>query len=59
MPPALKYAPPMVQFGHSASNALPGASTDTMCAPGAMTSGLAMPSCVRPVLDQAAREPRP
>ena len=30
-----------------------------MCAPGAMTSGLAKPSCVRPVLDQSARAPRP
>ena len=59
VPPALKYWPPIEQFGHSAMNALLGASTDTMCAPGATTSGLEMPSCVTPVLDQSARSPRP
>ena len=30
-----------------------------MCAPGAITSGFMKPSCVRPVEDQTAREPRP
>ena len=59
VPPALKSAPPMAQFGHSVRKALLGASTETMCAPGAITSGLANPSCVWPVLDQAARSPRP
>src|SRR3954470_13150948 len=49
----------MAQFGHSVWNALLGASTDTMCAPGARTSGLARPSCVVPTLDQSAREPWP
>src|SRR3954467_14109972 len=55
VPPALKYALPIAHVGHRAWNALLGASTDTMCAPGAITSGLARPSCVMPVLDQSAR----
>src|SRR4051812_31663434 len=43
-----------MQLGHSEANWLPGASVETMCAPGAMTSGLLNPSCVLPRLDQLA-----
>src|SRR5687768_986796 len=49
----------MAQFGHSCRNALLGDRTDTMCAPGASTSGLTTPSCVVPVEDQSARLPWP
>ena len=43
-----------MQLGHSDLNALFGASSDVMCAPGAVTSGLSNPSWVRPRLDQSA-----
>src|ERR1700754_3566500 len=49
----------MTHAGHRYWNALLGASVETMCAPGAITSGLTKPSCVRPALDQYAREPLP
>src|SRR3954464_7607788 len=49
----------MTHAGHRYWNALLGASVETMCAPGAITSGLEKPSCVRPALDQVARAPLP
>jgi hypothetical protein len=46
------YCPSRTQSGHIREKALPGASVETMCAPGAMTSGLAKPSWVVPMLPQ-------
>src|SRR5947209_20617091 len=50
------YCPPTTQLGHMLAKALFGASTETMCAPGAYTSGFWMPSWVVPWLDQLAGE---
>src|SRR2546430_15407681 len=54
VPPARMYCPLTMQVGHINANALLGASSETMCAPGASTSGFAKPSCVVPRLDQSA-----
>src|SRR3954447_24639909 len=59
VPPALKYWPAITQAGHSVANALPGARTETMCAPGAITCGLAKPSWVVPPDDHGAFSPLP
>src|SRR5919202_1940056 len=53
VPPRRMYSPWTTQAGHRSANALPGASVDTMCAPGATTSGFANPSWVTPRLDQS------
>ena len=55
VPPARIIWPLTTQVGHSVANTLPGASVDTMRAPGAWISGLAKPSWVTPRLDQVAR----
>src|SRR5436309_13990243 len=44
-----------MQLGHSVVNVELGASVETMWAPGALTSGLAKPSCVSPRLDHDAK----
>ena len=54
VPPALMYWPSTMHDGHWLAKMLSGASTDTMCTPGAVTSGLSKPSCVVPRLDQSA-----
>src|ERR1700729_2213403 len=43
-----------MQVGQLVENTLFGASTETMCAPGAYTSGFWRPSCVVPWLDHDA-----
>src|SRR6188474_192031 len=43
-----------MQLGHIEAKSLSGDSSDTMWAPGAVTSGFANPSWVRPRLDQLA-----
>src|SRR3954451_23524158 len=53
VPPRRMYSPSMMQVGHRPANALSGARVDTMCAPGATTSGLTNPSWVTPRLDQS------
>src|SRR3954451_13275849 len=52
VPPAWKYAPSRMQAGQSLVKALPGARVEMMWAPGAITSGLAKPSWVVPMLPQ-------
>src|SRR5579884_195709 len=48
------YSLSIRQVGHVLANVLPGASTETMCAPGAYTSGFWKPSWVVPWLDHEA-----
>src|SRR5215213_9239237 len=48
-----------MQLEQSDVNSLPAESVETMWAPGATTSGLAKPSCVRPRLDQLASASSP
>jgi hypothetical protein len=55
VPPARIIWPSTMQVGQSVANALPGASVETMRAPGAWISGLENPSWVTPRLDQVAR----
>src|SRR5579884_1172522 len=48
------YSPPMLHFRHMLEKKLFGASTETMWAPGAYTSGFWKPSWVVPWLDHGA-----
>ena len=48
------YWPSTMQVGQALAKALFGASTETMCAPGAYTSGFGKPSWVVPWLDHDA-----
>src|SRR5437588_12548576 len=59
VPPVRMYCPPTTQLGHMLANALFGANTETMWAPGAYRSGFWTPSWVVPWLDQVAATSSP
>src|SRR6476469_4437940 len=56
VPPILKYWPSVRHVSHIFEKADPRGIVEARCAPGATTSGLRKPSCVRPWLDHEVRK---